>query len=76
MSHDTMVSLRLSSEVAKEAEDLVPQLKTDPRYRSLPRLSRATVLRLAIDMGLHELRVHLSKAPMLADGFDIDKATD
>lgn len=65
MAHDTVVTLRLSSDLVEEAEALLPQLKTDPRYRSMPRLGRASVLRLALDMGLHTLRVHLDTAPMM-----------
>jgi hypothetical protein len=67
MGHDASTHIRLSPELLKQAEELVPMLQSDPRYRSMPRIGRATVLRLAIDMGLHALRVHLATAPMLAD---------
>ena len=62
MTQDSTVTLRLSSALLAEAEELLPKLKTDPRYRSTGRLSRASVLRLALDMGLHSLRVHLATA--------------
>ena len=74
MSDTAVVSLRMSPELLREADELVPLLRADPRYRSLPRLGRSAVLRLALDMGLHELRVHLATAPMLKDAFD--KAPD
>lgn len=69
MAKDSAVTIRLSSELLREAEELLPKLKADPRYRTLPRLTRASVLRLALDQGLHQLRVHLDTAPMM--GLDL-----
>jgi len=65
MAHDTSVTIRLPAALLSEADELLPQLQVDPRYRTMPRLSRAAVLRLALDMGLQTLRVHLATAPIL-----------
>ena len=63
MAHEKVVTLRFPTELVEAAEELVPRMKADPRYRTMPRLSRASVMRVAMDMGLHALRVHL-ETPM------------
>jgi hypothetical protein len=72
VAKDSAVTIRLSSELLREAEELLPKLKADPRYRTLPRLTRASVLRLALDQGLHQLRIHLDSADLFtaSPGFD------
>lgn len=55
MKHNS--NLRLSDEQLSLADTLIPVVASNPTIKALGReVSRATVLRLAVELGLQELR--------------------
>jgi hypothetical protein len=57
------VTIRATEELRARLDALVPRLAIDPRYAGLGRLSRATILRLALDRGLSMLAAELPPLP-------------
>lgn len=55
MSRTVMTPLRLPPELLKRAERLLPMVAADPRVSLLGRVSRSTVLRMALISGLDAL---------------------
>ena len=60
MAHEVQVAIRLSGKLVEEAERLLKLMKKSAAYRSHS-LSRAVVLRLALDRGLQVLRAELEQ---------------
>lgn len=59
MAHTQNVTIRASSDLVERLDELVPRMQADPRYRSFPRIGRATVIRLALERGAALLEVDL-----------------
>lgn len=55
MSSDETVNVRLPTELLKRAEALVAELEKDSQLRVMGRVSRSTVLRLAVWKGIEAL---------------------
>ncbi len=55
MSSDETVNVRLPTELLERAEALVAELEKDPQLRVTGRVSRSTVLRLAVWKGIEAL---------------------
>jgi hypothetical protein len=53
--------LRLPRDALERAETLIPMLATHPEFRALGRLSKATVLRLAVLHGLEVLEQRVQR---------------
>lgn len=55
MSEQEQIALRLPAELLERAEALVEDVAADPELGSLGRVTRSTVLRLAVARGLAAL---------------------
>lgn len=58
MVHETQIAIRLPQPLVDESERLLKLMKKSANYRAIS-LTRAVVLRLAIDRGLQALRGEL-----------------
>lgn len=56
MPEDPVANIRLSPDIIEEADGLIPILQQDTRLRAGGRISRSTVLRLAVLEGMAVLR--------------------
>ena len=63
MPKDDSVTLRIPAPLRARLDALLPRLKADPRYTGFPRLSRATLYRMALDRGAAELAIELPPLP-------------
>ena len=55
MINDRQTSIRLPTDLLDRAEALVAAVKADPKFKYVPRMGSAFVLRLAIEAGLDVL---------------------
>jgi hypothetical protein len=53
--NDAKITLRLPNDLVDRLDALVPLVAAHPRWRAFGRVTRSTVLRLAVDRGLGPL---------------------
>ena len=63
MPKDAAVMLRIPLPLKARLDALLPRLAADPRYQGFPKLSRATLYRMALDRGAAELNHELPPLP-------------
>ena len=61
--NDAQITTRLPADIIEQMDALLPRLRRDPRFRAFGRLTRSTVLRLALERGLVVLESEIPKTP-------------
>ena len=59
--NDAQITTRLPADLIERMDALLPQLRKDPRYRAFGRITRSTVIRLAMERGLAVLESEIPK---------------
>lgn len=61
--NDKHVNVRLPADMVDRLDRLLPLVAADPRYRPFGRVTRSTVLRLAVEHGLGSLEAEYAALP-------------
>ena len=61
--NDAQITTRLPADLVERLDLLVPKLRRDPSLRAFGRITRSTVLRLALERGLVVLEAENPETP-------------
>lgn len=68
--HDKTINVRLPEELLNQADDLIPLLSNNEQLRLAGRITRSTVIRLAVHRGMQDLLKIYGKNNNATKGLD------